>query len=82
MNRLTIDGDESRHVQIQSTSHTLIWWVFVQLKDFGQKQTEGEGDFIELKGKGLYAGTGIGRGKFAGNLHSISMGCTGKNKKK
>ena len=75
------DSDESRHIQIQSTSHTLIWWVVVQLKDFGLKQTEGEGDFIDLKGMGLYAGTGSGRGKFAGNLHSITIGCTGKNKK-
>ena len=74
------DGDESRHVKIQSTSHTLIWWVVVQLKDFGLKQTAGEGDFIDLKGKGLYAGTGSGRGRFAGNLHSISIGCTEKNK--
>lgn len=72
------DGGESRHVQIQSTNHALIWWVVVQLKDFGLKQTEGEGDFIDLKGKGLYAGTGSGRGKFAGNLHSIFIGCTGK----
>ena len=76
------DGIDSRHVEIQATSHTLIWWMVVQLKDFGLKQTEGDGDFLDLKGKGLYAGTGSGRGKFAGNLHSISMGCTGKNKKK
>lgn len=76
-----IDGNsDSRIVKIQATSHTLIWWIVVQLKEFGLKQTGGEGDFLDLKGKGLYAGTGSGRGKFAGNLHSISIGCTGKKK--
>ena len=60
------DGKLLRSIQIKTTNHSMIWWVVVELKKFGLKQTEGEGDFIDLKGKGLFAGTG---------LKSISIGC-------
>ena len=46
--------------------HTMIWWMVVELKKFGLKQTEGDGEFTDLKGKGLFAGTGS---------KSISIGC-------
>ncbi len=60
------DGRLLRSIEIQPTDHTMIWWVVVELKKFGLKQTEGDGDFMDLKGKGLFAGTG---------LKSISIGC-------
>ena len=69
-------GKASRSVTIQSVDHSWIWWIVVRLKEYGMKQTEGEGAYIDLKGKGLYAGTGQGRGKYAGlGPHSITIGC-------
>ena len=70
------NGQMLRTISIQATNHTTIWWMLVRLKEFGMKQTEGEGDFIDLKGKGLFAGTGHGQGKYAGmGMHSIEIGC-------
>lgn len=70
------NGKMLRTISIQATNHTIIWRIVVGLKEFGMKQTEGNGDFIDLKGKGLFAGTGHGQGKFAGmGMHSIDIGC-------
>lgn len=60
------DGRLLRSIEIQPTDHTMIWWMVVELKKFGLKRTEGDGDFTDLKGKGLFAGTGS---------KSISIGC-------
>lgn len=60
------DGKLLRSIEIKPTNSSMIWWVVVELKEFGLKQTEGEGNFIDLKGKGLFAGTGS---------ESISIGC-------
>ena len=69
-------GKMLRTISIKATNHTIIWQIVVGLKEFGMKQTEGEGDFIDLKGKGLFAGTGHGPGKYAGmGMHSIEIGC-------
>ena len=70
------EGKMLRTISIQATNHTIIWWIVVRLKELGMKQTEGSGDFIDLKGKGLFAGTGHGQGKYAGmGMHSIEIGC-------
>lgn len=60
------DGRLLRGIEIECTDHTMIWWIVVRLKEYGLKQTEGEGAFTDLKGKGLFADTGSG---------SISIGC-------
>jgi len=62
------DGKLLRSIEIKTdlTMGSMIWWVVVELKKFGLKQTEGGGNFIDLKGKGLFAGTGS---------ESISIGC-------
>lgn len=60
------NGNLLRSIEIKPTDHSMIWWVVIRLKEYGLKQTEGEGDYIDLKGKGLFAGTGS---------ESISIGC-------
>ena len=60
------DGRLLRSIEIRPTDRTMIWWVVVRLKEFGLKQTEGDGAFVDLKGKGLFAGSGS---------KSVSIGC-------
>lgn len=60
------DGKLLRSIKIRPTDRTMIWWTVVRLKEFGLKQTEGDGAFVDLKGKGLFAGSGS---------ESIIIGC-------
>lgn len=60
------DGKLLRSIKIRPTDRTMIWWTVVKLKEYGLKQTEGDGAFIDLKGKGLFAGSGS---------ESIIIGC-------
>lgn len=61
------DGKSHRVIDIQLGEHGTMWWMVVTLKSFGLKVTMGEDDMfhMDMKGKGLYAGTGI---------NSISLG--------
>lgn len=70
------DGKMLRSISIQATNHTIIWRIVKELNDFGVKRKAEQGDFMDLKGKGLFAGTGHGKGKYAGmGMHSIVIGC-------
>jgi hypothetical protein len=61
------DGKSHRVIDIQLGEHGTMWWMVVTLKSFGLKVTMGEDDMfhMDMKGKGLYAETGI---------NSISLG--------
>lgn len=54
-----------------SCNQTIVVHEAVLIEDAAEK-----GDFIDLKGKGLFAGTGRGEGKYAGmGMHSIRICC-------
>ena len=56
--RKTDDGKHHRTISIAVGENHTWWWMIVKLKAFGMKMKEGQGDFHDLKGKGLFAGTG------------------------
>ena len=58
---LPINDDEGkchRLINITTGEHHTWWWMVLRLQAFGMKMKEGQGDRHDLKGKGLFAGTG------------------------
>ncbi len=58
---LPINDDEGkghRLISITTGEHHTWWWMVLRLQAFGMKLKEGQGDRHDLKGKGLFAGTG------------------------
>lgn len=57
---ITRDDDDTigHSIDIKAEDNGTWWWMIIQLKKFGMKVTEGDGEFMDLKGKGLFAGTG------------------------
>lgn len=58
---LPINDDEGkghRLISITTGEHHTWWWMVLRLQAFGMKMKEGQGDRHDLKGKGLFAGTG------------------------
>ena len=51
-------GKNHRLLRITTGEHHTWWWMILKLKAFGMKMKEGQGDRHDLKGKGLFAGTG------------------------
>lgn len=55
--KVSANGIKTRFISVTADDKPLLLWVISKLKDFGLFQTEGEGDCIDMKGKGLTAGT-------------------------
>lgn len=55
--RISTSGIKVRYLRITCDDHPLISWAINKLIKFGIFQTEGEGAYMDLKGKGLYGGT-------------------------
>ena len=51
-------GENHRLIRITTGEHGTWWWMILRLQAFGMNMKEGQGDFHDLKGKGLFAGTG------------------------
>lgn len=51
-------GGNHRLIGITTGEHGTWWWMVLRLQAFGMKMKEGQGDRHDLKGKGLFAGTG------------------------
>ena len=51
-------GENHRLIRITTGEHGTWWWMVLRLQAFGMKMKEGQGDRHDLKGKGLFAGTG------------------------
>jgi len=59
--RKTDDGKNHRSISIAVGEHGTWWWMILKLQAFGMKKEEGGEDWqhADLKGKGLFCGTGI-----------------------
>lgn len=55
--RVSSSGIKTRFLRITADDQPLIRWVVNKLIGFGLLQIEGNGDYADLKGKGLTAGT-------------------------
>ena len=51
-------GKIHRSLRITTGEHHTWWRMILKLQAFGMKMKEGQGDRHDLKGKGLFAGTG------------------------
>ena len=51
-------GKNHRLLRIITGEHHTWWWMILKLQAFGMKMKEGQGDRHDMKGKGLFAGTG------------------------